>query len=285
MDDGHADLPPQPRARQAARRAPRAARRPAARADGGPDAASASGLPRRPTQPVEIPAGPRRGRDAAHRDATSRSCSRSRETFAIPPLRPSAYVVERGGEYKSIAVADGTARPQGPDRLPFGQPPQVGDALYLGFDEDISNLLMRVEIDGSMARGAGVDPEDPPLRWEMSDGSDGWAEAEVLDGPHRRIQLRRGDRRAAVPAAIRGRAARRATRCAGCGAGSRARPAAATPGRPTRTRRRSIRSRPRRSARWWRPSTARPRTRGVARTQRRHARASVFRCGSRRCSR
>ncbi len=103
------------------------------------------------------------------------------ETFVISPLMPSAYVVGRSGKFKSIAVADGAARPQGPDRLPFASPPEVGDALYLGFDEDISDLLMRVEIDASVARGAGVDPNDPPLRWEVSDGSDGWHEAEVLE--------------------------------------------------------------------------------------------------------
>ena len=103
------------------------------------------------------------------------------ETFVISPLMPSAYVVGRSGKFKSIAVADGAARPQGPDRLPFASPPEVGDALYLGFDEDIADLLMRVEIDASVARGAGVDPNDPPLRWEVSDGSDGWHEAEVLE--------------------------------------------------------------------------------------------------------
>src|SRR5438309_193223 len=63
----------------------------------------------------------------------------------------------------------------------FAWAPEVGDALYLGFDEDISDLLMRVEIDASVARGAGVDPNDPPLRWEVSDGNDGWSEAEVLE--------------------------------------------------------------------------------------------------------
>ena len=32
-----------------------------------------------------------------------------------------------------------------------------------------------------MARGAGVRPEDPPLRWEASRGEGAWAEVEVLD--------------------------------------------------------------------------------------------------------
>ncbi len=102
------------------------------------------------------------------------------DDFAIAPAKPAAYVVERDGKAKVIAVAGGTARPQGPDRLPFGSPPKVDDALYVGFEDDIANLVIRVDIDGSTARGAGVDPEDPPLRWEVSGSGGLWADAQVL---------------------------------------------------------------------------------------------------------
>ena len=132
-----------------------------------------------PQEPIEIAAGTTEV--GTLRTAAEESIAfQVSETFRIAPARPSAYVVQRGGEYQSIAVAEGTARPQGPDRLPFGAPPRAGDALYLGFDEPISSLLMRVDIDSSMARGVGVDPERPPLRWEISDGNGGWAPAEVL---------------------------------------------------------------------------------------------------------
>jgi predicted phage baseplate assembly protein len=102
------------------------------------------------------------------------------DEFTIAPLRPAAYAVERAGAVKEIGVADGTAYPHGPDRIPFGQPPAVGDALYLGFEDSIARLLMEISIEASMARGAGVRPEDPPLRWEASQGSGEWAEVEVL---------------------------------------------------------------------------------------------------------
>ena len=102
------------------------------------------------------------------------------EDFAIPPARPSAYAIERAGTVREIGVADGVAYPHGPDRIPFAQPPVVGDALYLGFDESIARLLVQVSIGASMARGAGVRPEDPPLRWEASQGEGAWAEVEVL---------------------------------------------------------------------------------------------------------
>jgi predicted phage baseplate assembly protein len=102
------------------------------------------------------------------------------EDFTIAPLRPVAYAIERAGAAKEIGVADGVAFPHGPDRIPFGQPPAVGDALYLGFEESIARLVLEVSIEASMARGAGVRPEDPPLRWEASQGAGAWAEVEVL---------------------------------------------------------------------------------------------------------
>jgi predicted phage baseplate assembly protein len=103
------------------------------------------------------------------------------EDFTIPAIRSAAYVVRRGGRAKDVGAADGTARPQGEDRFPFGSPPAPGDALYVGFEEPIGRLLMRLDIDCSQARGVGVDPEDPPLRWEVATGDDRWLEAEVLE--------------------------------------------------------------------------------------------------------
>ena len=103
------------------------------------------------------------------------------EDFVIPAMRPAAYVVQRANQIKDVGVAGGEARPQGADQLPFGAPPAVGDALYLGFEEPIGRLLLQVDVDASQARGAGVNPEDPPLRWEVSQAEGGWAEAEVLE--------------------------------------------------------------------------------------------------------
>jgi len=103
------------------------------------------------------------------------------EDFTVPAVRPAAYVLQRGGQIKDVGIAKGAARPQGADQLPFGSPPSVGDALYLGFDEPIGRLLMLIDVDASQARGAGVNPEDPPLRWEVSAGDNLWEEAEVLE--------------------------------------------------------------------------------------------------------
>jgi predicted phage baseplate assembly protein len=132
-----------------------------------------------PTEPLEIRAGTEAG---TLRTATQESVVfATSETFVIPPLPPAAYVVQRAGAAKEIGVADGVAYPTGPDQIPFSRQPQIGDALYLGFEQSLSRLLMRVSMEASMARGAGVKPDDPPLRWEVSRGDGGWDEVEVLE--------------------------------------------------------------------------------------------------------
>ena len=131
------------------------------------------------TEPIEIRAGTEAGtlRTAAHESIVFTV----QEDFTILPLRPAAYVIQRAGTQKEIGVADGIAYPPGPDQLPFSRPPQTGDALYLGFDDSLASLLVSVSIEASMARGAGVRPEDPPLRWECSQGEGEWAEVEVME--------------------------------------------------------------------------------------------------------
>jgi predicted phage baseplate assembly protein len=103
------------------------------------------------------------------------------ESFAIEPLRPAAYLLSRDGQVRNAAIADGVAKPHGADRLAFGSPPRAGDALHLGFDAPIGRLLMSIEVEASQARGVGVEPTDPPLRWEVCAGDNEWHPAEVLE--------------------------------------------------------------------------------------------------------
>jgi predicted phage baseplate assembly protein len=129
--------------------------------------------------PIEIPGGTTEV--GTMRTATEESIIfQVEEDFTIPGMRPTVYMVGRDGKFKEIGVADGTAKPQGSDQPPFGTPPKVGDALYLGFAEGLDRLMMEVQMEASLARGAGVNPEDPPLRWEVSQGDGTWQEAEVL---------------------------------------------------------------------------------------------------------
>ncbi|MBO9534074.1 MAG: putative baseplate assembly protein [Solirubrobacteraceae bacterium] len=103
------------------------------------------------------------------------------DDFTIAPLRPTAYTLVRGGRPTAVGLADGVARPAGADQLAFSNPPTPGDALCLGFEEPVGRLVLRIEVDASEARGAGVDPTNPPLQWEVSTGTDQWAPAEVLE--------------------------------------------------------------------------------------------------------
>lgn len=118
--------------------------------------------------------------------ATSRSAGgdpivfQVRDEFTIKPVRPASYAIERRAGVREVAVGDGYARPYGDDRRAFATPPAAGDALYLGFADPLGRLMLRVTVDALQARGAGVDPSDPPLGWEVSQGDGTWAPAEVL---------------------------------------------------------------------------------------------------------
>jgi predicted phage baseplate assembly protein len=101
------------------------------------------------------------------------------ETFVIRPLRPVAVAFRRGGRVDTLAVSQGVCRPSGPDRVAFSPDPAPGDGLYLGFAEPLDRLLLRISVDTSKAGGAGIDPTEPPLRWEASARTtDGGAYAE-----------------------------------------------------------------------------------------------------------
>ncbi|MBN1147918.1 MAG: putative baseplate assembly protein [Anaerolineales bacterium] len=52
----------------------------------------------------------------------------------------------------------------------FSSPPQVDDALYFGFENDLSQHLLGFDLDFDPAGGAGVDPTLPPYVWEASTG-------------------------------------------------------------------------------------------------------------------
>lgn len=102
------------------------------------------------------------------------------DDFVIRPVRPAACVVQHSGTIVEMPVADGDARPYGDRQQVFASSPAADDSLYLGFEEPLGRLLLKVDVDCSPARGAGVHPEEPPLVWEVSQHNGGWEEAEVL---------------------------------------------------------------------------------------------------------
>lgn len=50
----------------------------------------------------------------------------------------------------------------------FSPTPQLDDALYLGFQNDLSNHVLTLQADCDPAGGAGIDPDLPPTIWEAS---------------------------------------------------------------------------------------------------------------------
>ncbi len=60
----------------------------------------------------------------------------------------------------------------------FASPPRPGNAMYLGYQEDISHNILGLTIHCTI-EGIGVDPNNPPLAWEAYCGEKGWVECEV----------------------------------------------------------------------------------------------------------
>ncbi|RRR76952.1 MAG: putative baseplate assembly protein [Candidatus Viridilinea halotolerans] len=56
-----------------------------------------------------------------------------------------------------------------------------GDAFYLAFEQDHSDHLLALVVDCDTAGGAGIDPNDPPLQWQVWQGatSGRWASCEL----------------------------------------------------------------------------------------------------------
>jgi predicted phage baseplate assembly protein len=52
----------------------------------------------------------------------------------------------------------------------FSTVPQIDDALYFGFANDLSHHILGLEMDFDPAGGAGIDPTMPPYVWEASSG-------------------------------------------------------------------------------------------------------------------
>src|SRR5690606_31514930 len=45
--------------------------------------------------------------------------------------------------------------------------PKPGDAVYFGFNTDLSHHILGLDIQVDRAAGAGIDPSRPPYAWEV----------------------------------------------------------------------------------------------------------------------
>lgn len=74
---------------------------------------------------------------------------------------------------------------KGQDNIPvFSPQPHADDALYFGFDNDLSHYILGFEMDCDPSGGGGINPSLPPYLWEASTGSrdDPWVVCEQDPG-------------------------------------------------------------------------------------------------------
>jgi len=122
--------------------------------------------------------------------------------FMVQPPDLQAIVLRNGGN-------DGNSRyrPQNLQRLKTGfdgvdvfttpspnqrtPTPQVDDALYFGFANDLSHHILRLELEFQDAYGAGINPNFPPYEWQVSTGNEHhpWALCELDLDPVRQAPL------------------------------------------------------------------------------------------------
>ncbi len=99
----------------------------------------------------------------------------------IHPPRLTAVLTRAAGE-KTYHSHNLRRLQSGIEGVPiFSARPQVDDALYFGFENDLSHHLLGFAMNFDPAGGAGIDPSLPPYRWEVSGGPEGkrWLPCEV----------------------------------------------------------------------------------------------------------
>jgi predicted phage baseplate assembly protein len=89
----------------------------------------------------------------------------------VPAL--SQVVTRRGGQYAPVNL-----RRLNREFRVFSNVPQVGDALYLGFERPLDNHILGIDLDCVRAKGKGVIPEYPPLHYQAWCAG-GWQDAEL----------------------------------------------------------------------------------------------------------
>jgi hypothetical protein len=63
----------------------------------------------------------------------------------------------------------------------FSDKPQLDDALYFGFDNDVSAHTLALTLQCPI-EGVGINPTDPPLAWEFWDEQERrWARAQLME--------------------------------------------------------------------------------------------------------
>lgn len=101
----------------------------------------------------------------------------------VPTLSYLLTSVGGQGEGRRFDSHNVSAVANGLEEFPVfpSKPPRAGDALYLGFEQDLSRHILGIEMDVDTAEGAGIDPTNPPYVWEVlgSEINQTWQRVEV----------------------------------------------------------------------------------------------------------
>jgi predicted phage baseplate assembly protein len=102
------------------------------------------------------------------------------EPIMVPPLRLAAMVMIDGTAVSEVWVREGVARPASTQRPGISNPRRPDDALYFGFHDSLSSLVIEVAVEAELGRGTGIAPDAPAWAWEVAGGDGEWLPATVL---------------------------------------------------------------------------------------------------------
>ncbi|MGO9904019.1 MAG: hypothetical protein ACLP0J_31115 [Solirubrobacteraceae bacterium] len=135
-----------------------------------------------PPKEIRIPAGTE---VSTPRESGEPIVFRTRSEFTIAPVTLTQYWLHRSGSARPIMpdVQSGVASPGEMDgQAAFSTPGQAGDCVLLGFDRSVERLIVRLYLECVEAAGVSVQPDNPPLVWEVYTG--GWSGQPATDDRH-----------------------------------------------------------------------------------------------------
>lgn len=120
------------------------------------------------TQPIRIPGGIEVATTRTETDPAIVFTTDAPMEIQVPELTylMTNYEDEEGGRLFNSHNISGVVA--GLEDIPIfaSQPPKPDDAIYFGFEQDLSHHLLGFEFEVDLAEGAGIDPNDPPYTWE-----------------------------------------------------------------------------------------------------------------------
>jgi predicted phage baseplate assembly protein len=116
--------------------------------------------------PVTIPAGTEVATTRTETEPAITFSTDVEATIRVPQLRHVLTRPVAGSQFRATNL---TALSKGFEGLMVfeSQPPTSGDAIYLGFAEDLSHHILGIDMEVDKAEGAGIDPTNPPYVWEV----------------------------------------------------------------------------------------------------------------------